>query len=134
MGSAATEPGDISSPAPTGIDEHPWLERVADWDDAEADAQIRTGLSVEIAVYRRETLDPTDAETAHLLGRSRSTHARYRNAGKDPGTAEAERAVRFTLPERWNVVVLPPSADFGAAVTIGDSRPLDLDPRILSRL
>jgi putative toxin-antitoxin system antitoxin component (TIGR02293 family) len=95
MGSTAAKPGDTSSPAPPAIDEHPWLERVAAWDDAEADAQIRKGLSVDLAVYLQKTLDLTDADTAHLLGRSRSTYARYRNAGKDLGTAEAERAVRF---------------------------------------
>jgi len=108
MRSAAKEPGNISSPVPTGIDEHPWLERFAAWNDTKADAQIRKGPSVEIAVYMKETLDPTDAETAHLLGRSRSRYARYQNAGKDLWAAERERTVRFSLPEAWNVV-LPPT-------------------------
>ena len=50
------------------------------------------------------------------------------------GDSVALRVPSVTLPEGWNVVLNPSHADFGRAVTIGDSRPLDLDPRILSRL
>lgn len=73
----------------------PWLNRVARWDDAQADAEIRRGLPVEIAVHLQELLHLTDEQAAHLIGRSRSTYARYRNTEKSLGTAEAERAVRF---------------------------------------
>lgn len=73
----------------------PWLGRVAGWDDAQADAEIRQGLPVGLAAHLQELLGLTDEEAAHLIGRSRSTYARYRNAGRDLGTAEAERAVRF---------------------------------------
>jgi RES domain-containing protein len=50
------------------------------------------------------------------------------------GDSVALRVPSVTLPEGWNVVLNPSHADFSGAVTIGDSRPLDLDPRILSRL
>lgn len=72
-----------------------WLRRVATWDDAQADARIRQGLPVDLAVHLQELLELTDDEAAHLIGRSRSTYARYRNKDKTLGTAEAERAVRF---------------------------------------
>ena len=73
----------------------PWLGRVAQWDDAEADAAIREGLSIDLAAHLQTILNLTDEEAAQLIGRSRSTYARYRNAGRDLGMAEAERAVRL---------------------------------------
>jgi putative toxin-antitoxin system antitoxin component (TIGR02293 family) len=131
MGSAAAKPGDTSSPAPPAIVVHPWLERVAAWDDAEADAQIRKGLSVDLAVYLQKTLDLTDADTAHLLGRSRSTYARYRNAGKDLGTAEAERAVRFArllarAAETFGSVGEAADWMHESNYRLGDARPLEM--------
>lgn len=72
-----------------------WLGRVAAWDDAEADHNIRQGLSVNLATHLQDLLYLTDEEAAHLIGRSRSTYARYRNQNRDLGTAEAERAVRY---------------------------------------
>lgn len=50
---------------------------------------------MSIASHLQELLGLTDEEAAHLIGRSRSTYARYRSAQKDLGTAEAERAVRY---------------------------------------
>lgn len=73
----------------------PWLSRVAQWDDAEADAAIRDGLSIDLAAHLQKLMNLTDEEVAQLIGRSRSTYARYRNAGRDLGMAEAERAVRL---------------------------------------
>jgi putative toxin-antitoxin system antitoxin component (TIGR02293 family) len=78
-----------------GIERDPWLGRVAGWDDADADRRIREGLPIEIATHLQSLLELTDAEAAHLIGRSRSTYSRYRNEGQSLGTAEAERAVRF---------------------------------------
>jgi putative toxin-antitoxin system antitoxin component (TIGR02293 family) len=75
--------------------EDPWLGRIADWDDAEADAAIRDGIPIGLAAHLQELLSLTDEEAAQLIGRSRSTYARYRNAGRDLGMAEAERAVRL---------------------------------------
>jgi putative toxin-antitoxin system antitoxin component (TIGR02293 family) len=76
--------------------ESEWLRRVATWDDQEADAEIRRGLPVRVAAELQELLRLTDEETAHIIGRSRSTYARYRSQDKDLGTAESERAVRLT--------------------------------------
>lgn len=73
----------------------PWLGRVAGWDDAQADVEIRKGLPVGLPSHLQELLELTDEEAAHLIGRSRSTYVRYRKACRDLGTAEAERAVRF---------------------------------------
>lgn len=73
----------------------PWLGRVDRWDDVEADAAIREGLSIDLATHLQKLLDLTDEEAARLIGRSRSTYARFRNAGRDLGMAEAERAVRL---------------------------------------
>ena len=81
--------------APAGLQQDPWLGTVASWDDAEADRQIRGGLPIGIATHLQSLLDLTDEEAAHLIGRSRSTYARYRNDERPLGTAEAERAVRF---------------------------------------
>ena len=75
--------------------EDPWLERVAQWDEMEADRRIRNGLPIEIATHLQSLLDLSDEEAAHLIGRSRSTYARYRNAGRTLGPADSERAVRF---------------------------------------
>lgn len=72
-----------------------WLARVAAWDDQEADEEIRHGLSVELVTHLQQLLDLTDEAAARLIGRSRSTYARYRDAGKDLGVPEAERAVRY---------------------------------------
>jgi len=71
-----------------------WLERIVGWNDVEADTAIRKGLSIDLAMHLQELLDLTDAEAARILGRSRSTYARYRNAGRALGVAEGERAVR----------------------------------------
>ena len=83
---------------PTDVDEvlneDPWLARVARWDDAEADEQVRSGLSIELATHLQSLLGLTDEETADLMGRSRSTYTRYRNADRSLGPVEAERTVR----------------------------------------
>jgi putative toxin-antitoxin system antitoxin component (TIGR02293 family) len=81
--------------APRPWQDDPWLGRVAQWDDAEADAAIREGLPIGLAAHLQELLGLTDKEAAQLIGRSRSTYARYRSAGRDLGMAEAERAVRL---------------------------------------
>jgi putative toxin-antitoxin system antitoxin component (TIGR02293 family) len=73
-----------------------WLHRVARWDDQEADAQIRRGLSMDLALHLQQFLDLTDEQAARLIGRSRSTFARYRDKGKALGVPEAERLVRYT--------------------------------------
>lgn len=72
-----------------------WLERISMWDNVEADAHIRKGLSITLATYLQELMDLTDEEAAHLIGRSRSTYNRYRNEGRQLGSSEAERALRY---------------------------------------
>ena len=71
-----------------------WLQRVENWDTGEADRQIREGLPIEVATEMQQLLDLTDAETARLLGRSRSTYSRRRAQSAELGVSEAERAVR----------------------------------------
>jgi len=83
------------SETPAGLRLDPWLGKISSWDDAEADRKIRGGLPIRIATHLQSLLDLTDEEAAHLIGRSRSTYARYRNDDRPLGTAEAERAVRF---------------------------------------
>ena len=73
----------------------PWLTRVAAWDDTEADAAIRKGLSVDLAGHLQELFGLSNAEAAQLIGRSRSTYTRYRNQGAELGPAEADRVVRY---------------------------------------
>lgn len=77
------------------LEDDAWLSRVADWNDQEADAAIRQGLSIDLVAHLQQLLNLTDEEAAHLIGRSRSTYARYRNSGRDLGIPEAERAVRY---------------------------------------
>jgi putative toxin-antitoxin system antitoxin component (TIGR02293 family) len=93
------------APTPTASQDEPtdppwtrdrWLDRIARWDDAQADAAIREGLPIGLAAHLQELLNLTDEEAAQLIGRSRSTYARYRSTGRDLGMAEAERAVRLT--------------------------------------
>lgn len=72
-----------------------WLDLVSKWDNTEADARIREGLPMSLAVYLQDVLELTDEEAAHLIGRSRSTYNRYRNEGRELGASEAERAVRY---------------------------------------
>jgi putative toxin-antitoxin system antitoxin component (TIGR02293 family) len=76
------------------LEEDPWLARVARWDDTEADEHVRSGISLELITHLQSLLDLTDAETADLIGRSRSTYTRYRDAGRSLQPVEAERAVR----------------------------------------
>jgi len=76
-------------------DAAPWMVRVAAWDDTEADAAIRDGLSVDLAAHLQTLFDLSNAEAAQLIGRSRSTYTRYRNQGAKLGPAEAERVVRY---------------------------------------
>lgn len=75
--------------------ESTWLGRVAGWDNAEADDQIRRGLPTALAAHIQKVLGLTDKEAAALIGRSRSTYARYRNQDKELGPLEAERVVRY---------------------------------------
>ncbi len=72
-----------------------WLHRIVAWNNQEADTEIRQGLSVDLVVRLQELLELTDEEAARLIGRSRSTYARYRSQGKQLGVPEAERAVRY---------------------------------------
>jgi len=73
----------------------PWMDRVAAWDDTEADAAIREGLSVDLAAHLQTLFGLSNKEAAQLIGRSRSTYTRYRNQGAQLGPAEAERVVRY---------------------------------------
>jgi len=50
------------------------------------------------------------------------------------GDSVALRVPSVALPETWNVILNPSHAHVRDAVRTGDSRPLDLDPRILSAL
>jgi len=72
-----------------------WVRRVASWDDATANAEIRQGISIDLVVSLQELLDLTDEQAARLIGRSRSTYSRHRNQDTDLGVPEAERAVRY---------------------------------------
>jgi putative toxin-antitoxin system antitoxin component (TIGR02293 family) len=73
-----------------------WIRRVAGWDPAESDAEIRAGIPVDLVVHLQGLLGLTDDEAARIIGRSRSTYVRYRTLQKQLGLTEAERAVRFT--------------------------------------
>jgi putative toxin-antitoxin system antitoxin component (TIGR02293 family) len=63
--------------------------------DTDADDQIRKGYSVDVAVRLQEVLGLTDAMMAEILGRSRRTYRRYRNADKQLGVSESERLFRY---------------------------------------
>lgn len=88
-------PATLSKPRKKVLNEDAWVERVSHWDDEAADKNIREGVPVGLAEHLQEVLGLSDEETAHLIGRSRSTYARYRNEQKDLGAPEAERAVRY---------------------------------------
>jgi putative toxin-antitoxin system antitoxin component (TIGR02293 family) len=75
--------------------EDDWVRRVADWDDATANARIRQGLPIALVVRLQELLGLTDEQTARLIGRSRSTYSRHRKQETELGVSEAERAVRY---------------------------------------
>lgn len=61
----------------------------------DADAQIRRGYPVRVAVQLQEVLDLTDTQIAEILGRSRRTYTRYRNEKKTVGLPESERLFRY---------------------------------------
>lgn len=63
--------------------------------DADADNQIREGYPVDVAVQLQKALDLSDEQVAEILGRSRRTYRRYRNAGKRLGLSESERLFRY---------------------------------------
>jgi putative toxin-antitoxin system antitoxin component (TIGR02293 family) len=63
--------------------------------DTDADNQIREGYPVEVAVRLQEVLDLSDERMAEILGRSRRTYRRYRNAEKRLGLSESERLFRY---------------------------------------
>lgn len=63
--------------------------------DAEADAQIREGYVMAVAVHLQDVLDLSDAQMADVLGRSRRTYTRYRSEGKRLGLPESERLFRY---------------------------------------
>lgn len=74
----------------------PWLGTALKWNNADADRQIREGISVDLATHLQSLLDLNNEEAAQLLlGRSRSTYSRYRNDRRHLQGAEAERTVRF---------------------------------------
>jgi putative toxin-antitoxin system antitoxin component (TIGR02293 family) len=75
--------------------ENDWVRRVASWDDATANAEIRQGISIDLVVRLQELLNLTDEQAARLIGRSRSTYSRHRNQDTELGVPEAERAVRY---------------------------------------
>lgn len=120
-----------STAAPPATTDDAWINRVAAWDDREADEEIRRGLPIDLVVRLQELLDLTDEEAAHVIGRSRSTYARYRSGKKELGVSEAERAVRYarlvalatdtfgSLPEAQAWMREPNYA-------LGDERPVDL--------
>ena len=88
-------PTTLSPPKKQTSREDSWIRRVARWDDEAADKHIRSGVSVGLAERLQVLLDLSDEEAAHLIGRSRSTYARYKKKNKDLGVTEAERAVRY---------------------------------------
>lgn len=63
--------------------------------DTDADNQIREGYPIEVAARLQEVLDLSDETMAEILGRSRRTYRRYRNAGKQLGLSESERLFRY---------------------------------------
>jgi putative toxin-antitoxin system antitoxin component (TIGR02293 family) len=76
--------------------EDPWLGTALEWNNADADRQIREGVSVDLATHLQSLMDLNNEEAAQLLlGRSRSTYSRYRNERRLLQGAEAERTVRF---------------------------------------
>lgn len=81
--------------SPHALSDDPWIQRVVSWDHREADDQIRRGLPISLVVHLQDLLRLTDEEAAHLIGRSRSTYARYRTSQRELGVTEAERAVRY---------------------------------------
>jgi len=74
----------------------PWLGTALDWNNADADRQIREGIPIDLATHLQLLLDLNNEEAAQLLlGRSRSTYSRYRNERRLLQGAKAERTVRF---------------------------------------
>lgn len=63
--------------------------------DTDADDQIRDGYSIDVAVRLQELLELSDERMAEILGRSRRTYRRYRNADKQLGVSESERLFRY---------------------------------------
>ena len=63
--------------------------------DTAADAQIRDGYPIDVAVRLQEVLDLSDERMAEILGRSRRTYRRYQNADKRLGLSESERLFRY---------------------------------------
>ena len=63
--------------------------------DTDADDQIREGYSIDVAVRLQEVLGLSDEMMAEILGRSRRTYRRYRNADKRLGLSESERLFRY---------------------------------------
>lgn len=69
--------------------------------DTDADKQIREGYSISVATHLQEVLDLSDEMMAEILGRSRRTYRRYRNAGKRLGLSESERLFRYLRLLSW---------------------------------
>lgn len=63
--------------------------------DAVADAQIRDGYPVSVAIHLQDVLDLTDTRMAQIIGRSRRTYTRYRKENKILGLPETERLFRY---------------------------------------
>lgn len=63
--------------------------------DTDADDQIREGYPIDVAVRLQEVLGLSDEMMAEILGRSRRTYRRYRNADKRLGLSESERLFRY---------------------------------------
>ena len=72
-----------------------WVDRVAEWNDIQADSAIRKGLPIESAIHLQSLLQLSKEKAARLIGRSRSTYARYQNQDADLDPSEAERVVRY---------------------------------------
>jgi len=82
----------MPAPATSAIPEEDDL-RVTN--DTDADDQIREGYPIDVAARLQTVLDLSDEMMAEILGRSRRTYRRYRNADKRLGLSESERLFRY---------------------------------------
>jgi putative toxin-antitoxin system antitoxin component (TIGR02293 family) len=81
--------------APATQTPHDALAKLQVRNDTDADAQIRDGYPVSVAMHVQDVLDLTDTQMAEILGRSRRTYTRYRNEDKILGLPESERLFRY---------------------------------------
>lgn len=81
--------------SPTVTSTVPKVDDLRVTNDTDADDQIRDGYSIDVAVRLQELLELSDERMAEILGRSRRTYRRYRNADKQLGVSESERLFRY---------------------------------------